>query len=59
MRRSYARHSREGGNPETSTPSFQTVIPANAGIQRLQTFSQERPWMFGYAEVKQNPRSRE
>ncbi|MFD1295416.1 hypothetical protein ACFQ4Q_02075 [Lysobacter gummosus] len=46
-------------HPETSAPSFQTVIPANAGIQRLQTFSQERPWMFGYAEVKQNPRSRE
>ncbi|MFD0322201.1 hypothetical protein [Lysobacter gummosus] len=27
------RHSREGGNPGTSAPSFQSVIPANAGIQ--------------------------
>ncbi|MFD0322481.1 hypothetical protein [Lysobacter gummosus] len=30
------RHSREGGNPGPSASSFQTVIPANAGIQRLQ-----------------------
>ncbi|MFD0323138.1 hypothetical protein [Lysobacter gummosus] len=27
------RHSREGGNPEPSASSFQSVIPANAGIQ--------------------------
>ncbi|MFD0326917.1 hypothetical protein [Lysobacter gummosus] len=30
------RHSREGGNPEPSASSLQNVIPANAGIQRLQ-----------------------
>jgi len=30
------RHSRESGNPETSVPSHQNVIPAKAGIQRLQ-----------------------
>ncbi|MFD0323224.1 hypothetical protein [Lysobacter gummosus] len=53
------RHSREGGNPETSAPSLQTVIPAKAGIQRLQALSHERPWMFGSAEVKRSPRSRE
>jgi len=31
----FARHSREGGNPEPSASSHQNVIPANAGIQRL------------------------
>ncbi|ALN91283.1 hypothetical protein LG3211_2316 [Lysobacter gummosus] len=29
------RHSRESGNPEPSAPSFQSVIPAKAGIQGL------------------------
>ncbi|MFD0325252.1 hypothetical protein [Lysobacter gummosus] len=46
-------------HPEASAPSLQNVIPANAGIQRLQRFSHERPRMFGYAEVKRSPRSRE
>jgi hypothetical protein len=35
------------------------VIPAKAGIQRLKAFSHERRWMFGYAEVKRSPPSRE
>ncbi|MFD0319475.1 hypothetical protein [Lysobacter gummosus] len=48
------RHSREGGNPETSAPSLKFVIPANAGsalvrrqpnIQRRQAFSHEKPWI--------------
>jgi len=28
---------------------FQNVIPAKAGIQRLQTFSHERPWIPAFA----------
>jgi hypothetical protein len=44
-----SRHSREGGNPEPSAPSFQNVIPAKAGIQRLQTFSHETPWIPAFA----------
>ncbi|GAB6470931.1 hypothetical protein bcgnr5380_60950 [Bacillus cereus] len=36
-----------------------TVIPAKAGIQRLQSLVSVKPWMFGSAEVKQSPPSRE
>ncbi|GAB6434082.1 hypothetical protein bcgnr5380_63750 [Bacillus cereus] len=31
------------------------VIPANAGIQRLQRHASVKPWVFGSAEVEQNP----
>jgi hypothetical protein len=41
--------SAEPGIPETSAPSLQTVIPANAGIQRLQAFSHERHWIPAFA----------
>ncbi|MFD0327004.1 hypothetical protein [Lysobacter gummosus] len=51
------RHSRERGNPEPSASSLQSVIPANAGIQRLQrhpsrpSFPRRRaPLYFGGAE---------
>jgi|GEM_PF-6474741 len=37
----------------------QAVIPANAGIQRLQNHASMKPWIFGFAEVKRSPRSRE
>ncbi|MFD0322206.1 hypothetical protein [Lysobacter gummosus] len=47
--KSPVRHSRESG----------LRLSAEPNIQRLQTFSHERPWMFGSAEVKQSPRSRE
>ena len=36
-------------HPEPSAPSLQAVIPANAGIQRLQAFSHERPWIPAFA----------
>lgn len=38
---------------------FSLVIPAKEGIQRLQSHTSVKPWMFGYAEVKQGPPSRE
>ncbi|GAB6424261.1 hypothetical protein bcgnr5380_63440 [Bacillus cereus] len=38
---------------------FQIVVPAKAGIQRLQRNASMKPWMFGFAEVRQCPRSRE
>ncbi|MFD0323587.1 hypothetical protein [Lysobacter gummosus] len=43
------RHFRERGNPKPSAPSLQTVIPTNAGIQRLQAFSHERHWIPAFA----------
>jgi hypothetical protein len=41
-----------------ATP-LQAVIPAKAGIQRLQSHAAIKPWIFGFAEVKQSPLSRE
>ncbi|KRB04415.1 hypothetical protein ASD86_19090 [Lysobacter sp. Root690] len=35
------------------------VIPAKAGIQRLQSHVAVKPWMFGFAEMKRGPSSRE
>ncbi|MFD0321136.1 hypothetical protein [Lysobacter gummosus] len=32
-------------HPEASASSLKTVIPTKAGIQRLQVFSPERPWI--------------
>jgi hypothetical protein len=46
----FARHSRERGL---------RFISAEPNIQRLQALSHERHWMFGSAEIKRSPRSRE
>ncbi|MBW8810538.1 MAG: hypothetical protein JF591_17355 [Lysobacter sp.] len=49
------RHSRERGLCFTSAqPNIQRLCPA-----RLHALAHERHWMFGCAEVKQSPRSRE
>ncbi|GAB6448133.1 hypothetical protein bcgnr5380_63960 [Bacillus cereus] len=43
------------GRPRNS----RSVIPAKAGIQRLQSHAAIKPWMFGFAEVQRSPLSRE
>jgi len=40
-------------------PVAVAISLAMARIQRLQSHTSVKPWMFGFAEVKQSPHSRE
>ncbi|ALN93041.1 hypothetical protein LG3211_4105 [Lysobacter gummosus] len=53
------RHSREGGNPETSAPSLQVVIPAKAGSALLRRSRTSRAFRARAFEVAGFPLSRE